>query len=142
VFIGCENGFLYCIDLWSGARIWRYRTAAGIWGTPAVVNDSVFIGDDAGLLHCVSAQTGACQWVCELGAGTWASPTVVDGVVVIGDWAGILHGVDAISGDVIWQRAHKDTYIVSSAAIIDGLIFIGVRDGTVYCLQEAPEEPR
>jgi len=138
VFVGCENGFLYCVDAETGARIWRFRAAAGVWGTPAVVAGRVYIGDDAGLLHCLAASDGAVIWRASLGSGTWASPTVVDGCVVIGDWDGRLHCLSASDGSSIWVRPHAGTYIVSSACIAGNRIYIGVRDGTFYCLEDGP----
>jgi outer membrane protein assembly factor BamB len=138
VYVGCENSFVYCLDAVSGERVWRFRCAAGVWGTPAVVAGRVYIADDAGLLYCLDAEGGALIWRVPLGAGTWASPTVVDGCVVIGDWEGTLHCRASEDGAPVWDRPHAGTYIVSSACIAGDRIYIGVRDGTFYCLEDSP----
>lgn len=138
VFVACENGFLYCVSAATGERIWRFRAGAGMWCTPAVVGGRVYIGDDAGLIHCLQAEDGKLLWRRSIDSGTWASPTVVDDCLVIGDWSGILHCLSATDGSTLWARPHPETYIVSSACIAGGRIYIGVRDGTFYCLEETP----
>jgi outer membrane protein assembly factor BamB len=137
LYVGCENGFVYCLEAASGTRLWRFRAGAGVWGTPAVVDGRLYIADDAGLLHCLDAGSGCPIWRASLGAGTWASPTVVDGCVVIGDWEGTLHCRSCQDGSQLWARPHAGSYIVSSACIVGGRIFIGVRDGSFYCLEDS-----
>ena len=44
------SGFLYCLDVETGKRYWRYDTMAAIWGSPYVVDGKVFLGDEDGEL--------------------------------------------------------------------------------------------
>ncbi|MCH9032920.1 MAG: PQQ-binding-like beta-propeller repeat protein [Planctomycetes bacterium] len=42
------SGFLYCLDLKTGKRHWRYDTFSAIWGSPYVVDGKVLLGDEDG----------------------------------------------------------------------------------------------
>ncbi len=42
------SGFLYCFDVKTGQRHWRYDTFAGVWGSPYVVDGKVYLGDEDG----------------------------------------------------------------------------------------------
>jgi len=45
------SGFLYCLDVKTGQKHWRFDTAAAIWGSPYVVDGKVMIGDEDGEVH-------------------------------------------------------------------------------------------
>jgi outer membrane protein assembly factor BamB len=138
VYIGSENGFVYRIDRKTGALRWRYRAGAGVWATPSVTEGAVFIAGDDGLVHCIDADTGQVRWRSNaVRGGMWGSTTVVDGLVVVGDWSGWLSALDAQTGGLVWQF-ETGSYIVSSACIHGGRIYIGARTGTFYCFGEAP----
>lgn len=42
------SGYLYCLDVKTGKRHWRYDTMAAIWGSPYVVDGKVMLGDEDG----------------------------------------------------------------------------------------------
>ena len=42
------SGYLYCLDLKTGKRHWRYDTFSAIWGSPFVVDGKVLLGDEDG----------------------------------------------------------------------------------------------
>ena len=42
------TGFLYCLDLETGKRHWRYDTFAAVWASPYVVDGKVYLGDEDG----------------------------------------------------------------------------------------------
>jgi len=41
-------GFLYCLDVKTGKRYWRFDTYAGVWGSPYVVDGKVLLGTEDG----------------------------------------------------------------------------------------------
>ncbi len=45
------SGFLYCLELKTGKRLWRYDLASAVWGSPYVVDGKVMIGTEDGDLH-------------------------------------------------------------------------------------------
>ncbi|MCH8966887.1 MAG: PQQ-binding-like beta-propeller repeat protein, partial [Planctomycetes bacterium] len=48
------SGFLYCLDVKTGKRYWRYDTFAAIWGSPYVVDGKVMLGTEDGEVHVLA----------------------------------------------------------------------------------------
>jgi outer membrane protein assembly factor BamB len=44
-------GFLYCFDVNTGQRYWRYNTKGEVWGSPIVVDGKVILGNADGDVH-------------------------------------------------------------------------------------------
>jgi outer membrane protein assembly factor BamB len=44
-------GFLYCLDVETGQRHWKYDLEARVWGSPVVVDGKVMLGNVDGELH-------------------------------------------------------------------------------------------
>ena len=42
------SGFLNCLDLKTGKKLWTYDTLAAVWGSPYVVDGKVYLGDEDG----------------------------------------------------------------------------------------------
>ncbi len=42
------NGYLYCLDVRTGKRHWRFDTLAAVWGSPYVVDGKVMLGTEDG----------------------------------------------------------------------------------------------
>jgi outer membrane protein assembly factor BamB len=75
-----------------------------------------------------------------------ASPTLVDGVMYIGSWNGYEYALDANTGQELWSsylgvsQQKKKCYgsygigIDSTAAVQDGVVYVGGGDGNMYAL--------
>lgn len=42
------SGYLNCLDVKTGKRLWRHDTFAAIWGSPTVIDGKVFLGTEDG----------------------------------------------------------------------------------------------
>lgn len=109
VFIGGQDGALYALDLPSGREIWKASTGGRIRATPAVANDLVIVGSFNGRVYAFDRSTGAERWVHRTEGDTLDSN----------------------------QFGYDRRAIQSSAAIMDGRVFIGFRDGGLYALDLA-----
>jgi outer membrane protein assembly factor BamB len=71
----------------------------------------------------------------------WSSPTIVDDVLVIGDCSGRVRAFDvaqtAMPPTELWQ-VPTGKCIEASAAVWDGTVYIGSRDGYLYALRDVP----
>jgi len=45
------SGFLYCLDVKTGSRHWRFDSFSAIWGSPFVVDGKVMMGTEDGEVH-------------------------------------------------------------------------------------------
>jgi hypothetical protein len=52
VFVGAENGNIYCIDLITGSLHWNYTSEGPVTSSPAVINRKLFLGSSDGKIYC------------------------------------------------------------------------------------------
>ena len=52
VFVGCDNGRLYCLDLPSGRKVWQYALGSAIAASPALGSDRLVIAASSGTVYC------------------------------------------------------------------------------------------
>lgn len=142
VYVGGGDGFLHAVDARSGERRWRFEAGSWVRSSPAVDDGVVYAGDMEGHLYAVDAQTGRERWRFKtVGASldpadfgfdrraVISSPAVVAGRVVFGGRDGFLYAVDAGTGAERWRFDHKVSWVISSPAVDDDLVFTGTSDG-------------
>jgi len=110
---------------------------AGIYGTPAIVGDTVIVTTDGGRLIALDRATGAMKWELRLPGPLWGSPVVVDDVLLVGDCSGFFHALDVTNPDVappeLWS-IELGGCIEATPAVWDGRIYIGTRAGHLFVL--------
>ncbi len=55
VFNADLSGYVHCVDLESGKRLWEHDMLSGVWGSPLAVDGKVFIGNEDGTLTVFKA---------------------------------------------------------------------------------------
>jgi outer membrane protein assembly factor BamB len=97
-------GFVYCVDIETGKRIWRFEDRGQFTGAPYISNGKLFIGQRGGTpyFYCLNAATGEMIWKKRFGH-VWASANGLDGKVYLNSEGGTFYCVDEDTGDVIWQ---------------------------------------
>jgi eukaryotic-like serine/threonine-protein kinase len=156
------TGNIFAVDERTGRQRWQLRTGpalpfnttpAGGWdlwaSSPAVVGSTVLIGAQDGGVYSLDLSTGRQRWRAETGGRVRATPAVTGDLVVVGSWNGRVYGLDLKTGKERWvHRTMGDTLdskkfgfdrraVQSSAAIADGGVYLGSRDGAVYALDAA-----
>jgi outer membrane protein assembly factor BamB len=162
VYFGAGNDGIYCVDAATAAQvIWRFPPKDYTGGllrcgsSPALVKNRLYAGSavdrnrpqDPGetAIFCLDADTGSLHWKQPVPLPCWAGPVVRDGRVyyalgngdVLDDDekkpAGRLICVDAATGEETW---HYDVAngILDKPAVDAEHVYVGCRDGNVYCL--------
>ena len=156
------SGRIFAVDEHSGRVRWQLRTGptlppnttpAGGWdlwaSSPVIVGSAVLIGGGDGIVYCLDLATGRERWRAGTGGRVRATPAVHGNLVVVGSWNGRIYGLNLTTGAERWvHRTIGDTLdskkfgfdrraVQGSAAIADGRVFVGSRDGAVYGLDEA-----
>lgn len=139
------------------APAWTYPTEAPVFGSPAVLADTVYIGSDDGFLYALESATGRLRWRFETGGAVRARPTADAGSVLVPSDDGRLYCLDAASGKSDWITAigvspaprsglGTDDYRYdnfASAAVVNGnTVFVGTLDGEVVALDRATGSER
>jgi outer membrane protein assembly factor BamB len=143
-------GILYAIDAETGAEVWQHETVYALSdSSPSVVEDVIYIGggngdETAGALYAIDAATGEEIWSFETALPIWSSPAVGDGRVFVGGGGidadnGAVYAVDQATGDEVWTFAVDDGTVLTTPAVVDGLVYITTR--SLYALDSENGKP-
>jgi eukaryotic-like serine/threonine-protein kinase len=160
-------GRIFAVDEGSGRLRWSLQTGpalpantspAGGWdlwaSSPVIVGSAIIIGGPDGGVYSLDLATGRQRWRAQINGRVRATPAVHNGFVVVGSWGGRIYALDLRTGSERWvHRTEGDTLdskkfgfdrraVQSSAAIADGSVYVGSRDGAVYALDLATGKRR
>lgn len=114
VYVGSEDGTLYCLHPDDGSVLWSFSTLASIVSTPAYFEGRVFVASRDGYLYALHGFTGDLLYAPIFhGTAVYSSPLVVPDVsiagtptdvlyVALGDPAYELRAYDAKTGAWLW----------------------------------------
>jgi outer membrane protein assembly factor BamB len=129
VFLPTIGSIVYAVSVATGVEEGRFDLGVETYTNLAVVDGTIYVGSIDGALIACDAEDGELIWSQPLSPGinmAWA-PVVADGLVYIGDAEGVVFGVDAATGEMRLRVALR--CLRSSAAIIDGNLYIGSNNG-------------
>jgi outer membrane protein assembly factor BamB len=142
LFIGSGDGNVYALEAASGKLQWKYPTRCRVRSSPAVDAGVVYVGDVVGRLHAIDAETGKRKWVFEIAGAAMnpadfgfdrqaiiSSPSLTPDLVLVGGRDGFLYAVNRESGTEQWRFDHKVSWVISTPAIHDGVVYAGTSDG-------------
>jgi len=132
VYVGAEDGNVYCLNALTGAYIWNYTTG-WVYSSPAVADGRVYVGSSFNKLYCLNATNGTYIWSYTNGNPVYSSPVVADGKVYLGTWDNEIYCLDATTGAHIWSYLTGGE-VASSPAVANGKVYAGSFDRKVYCL--------
>lgn len=144
IYIGTVDASLYRIDALTGTILdeFEYPGLYYIESTPAIFNEHVFFGID-NFFYCVDRFSGIPEWIFPITDEDFlhASAGIADGLVFWGDHDGgemdstvLIHAVDVNTGNEVWNYSIEEAWkgVLSSPAIVDGVMYIGAGDGNLY----------
>lgn len=135
-------------SLSDGQEAWSITTGGAPLGGPAVDGDRVYVGLRTGEVLALEADSGEVAWRFEADARVETSPAVAGGLVIavsedFGDGTATVHAVDAATGEQAWTFSPAGVSVgVSSPAIGDETVFLGMGDGAIHALDLATGEER
>jgi glucose dehydrogenase len=140
VFFGSSDGNLYALDAQTGKKKWAFKTGGIIHSSPALYNGNVYCGSWDTFLYAVDAKTGDLKWkfetdkhpVYHLLEGIQASPTCSAGMVYCGSRDGHFYALDAHSGKLVWKYAADNSWVLTTAAIKDTMVYLGTSDTYLF----------
>ena len=132
VFIGSNDGFLYALDLNTGAKIWRYETGGAVEAAPTVIGGRVVVGASDGWIYALDAEKGTLDWKFETKAKVMGAVTSADeDSLFVGSYDGNLYALEASTGKKRWVY-ETGNYIHGSPAIWKGHVVIGGCDQKLH----------
>ncbi len=140
VYIGSVDENIYCLDAYTGEKLWDYYIYELDACSPAVYDGKVYISNTHDHLYCLDADTGDEIWKFYKGDGvSRPSPAVFGGRVYFAHSRAISSGqdaylycLDADTGDIFWDY-NLGFYELSSPTVSHGKVYIGSEDNKMYC---------
>ncbi len=142
MFVGTENGSLYCLDPYNGSIKWEFQTEGPILASPSYLyypalnhlSNIIFPSRD-GFLYSLS-NDGSLNWEYDLEGASDSTPAISNdlGIYITSDDKG-LHCVDR-EGGRSWRYPIWDDGWCSPSIIDDDRIIIGKSNGEINCLSK------
>jgi outer membrane protein assembly factor BamB len=128
LYVGSADGKLYAIEEESGRERWAFATGGLVRSTPMVANGSVFFGSFDGLIYALDATSGKLRWKYATGAPVNSSAAVLGDTVYIGSRSADFYALRADTGAARWKYFYWLSWVESSAALRDGVLYVGSSD--------------
>jgi outer membrane protein assembly factor BamB/ketosteroid isomerase-like protein len=128
LYLGTHDGHVLALDAETGARRWAFKTKDSVLAAPALAGGKLFVGCYDGRVHALDAATGRELWAYDTHAPVTSTPVPVGDVVVVGSRSYDLLGLDAATGREVWKRYIWYSWIESTAAVRDGVAYLGSSD--------------
>ncbi len=134
VYVGSDDGYLYCIDLNTGKKIWRFYTPGEIRDSPLVVNGMVFCVSTEGFIYALDSGTGKFLWKSPYSnTGKSWKPASDGRRLYITEREKWLFCLDLLTGQEIWKYQFPAEF-TSGPVVQDGIILIAA-GFTLYALK-------
>ena len=140
VYFGSSDGNLYALHALTGKKKWAFRTNGLIHTIPALYNGNIYFGSWDTFLYAVDAKTGRLKWKFETGKqpvyhvleGIEGSATCSDGLVYFGSRDGFFYALDAVNGSVRWKYAANNSWVITTPAVKDNVVYLGTSDTFLF----------
>lgn len=113
----------------AGGVQWSFVTGGPVRSQPVVVGGVLYVGSNDGHIYALDASSGAEVWKFDTGGKVAGSAAVVNGKVIMASESGHVYALNASDGTELWKYAHPRAQIASSAAVMDGIVYIGAGRG-------------
>ena len=132
VYVSCENGFVYCLDLDSGKPVWRFDAESGLASMPGVSEAGVFLGTLDGRVVSISPE-GELNWEVGVGGTVNATPIPEGDRLFFGSSDRHVYCVDAGDGSILWSFEAQGP--IETAPCVDaGQVYAVSYEGDLFAL--------
>ena len=90
VYVGGDDGLVYCYEASNGTLRWTYPTGGPVWSTPAVADGKVYFGSRDDYVYCFNASTTDLIWRYDIGGIVESPLAIAYGRVYVGSYMGSL----------------------------------------------------
>ena len=141
--LGTHDGRVLAVDPARGEKLWEFASGDSVLAAPAVADGRVVFGSFDGHVYALEASTGKLLWKRDTRGAVVSTPAVVGDRVVVGNRSYDLLGLEAPTGEPAWTRYIWFSWVESSAAVRDGVAYVGSSDAAaVYAFDATTGERR
>ena len=124
VYIGADNGKVYCLNAIDGAKIWEFSTDGGVQSSPAIDDGKVYFGSNDNKVYCLDAETGSKEWSFTTGDDVKSSPAVDNNRVYIGSHDRRIYCLYTSNGTEIWNTTTTRDWEHSSPIAVNDIVYM------------------
>lgn len=132
IYISCDNGFLYCLELETGLPVWRFDAGSGMTAMPAVSERGIVVGTVDGRVLHVNPE-GELGWEVEVGGAVLSTPIPWEGRIFFGSSDKHLYCLEESDGSTVWSFAAEGPIEVSPC-IYENQVFGASYEGDLFAL--------
>ena len=142
VTVGSRDGFLYGIDLRTGAQIWRTTHNGGSWIlSTAIEGDNVYSGSgSAYFVQRADLADGHERWRFPTESALFGSLTIAGDIILFNDFSGTLYAVTKADGHEAWRFSLGDRAF-ATPVVSGGLVYASSDESVLFALQTSPTPP-
>ena len=148
LYTGSEEGEIVALDRDTGDFLWNYQLGGeeeserGVYGTPAVADDTLYVGGYDSVFYALSLkeddEEGRLKWRSRsLGGPIVGGPAVAGDLVLVGSSDGSLYAFNTGGEETIrtamWRFPTGDK-VWSTPTLVDGVAYFGSMDHKVYAV--------
>jgi eukaryotic-like serine/threonine-protein kinase len=133
VYIGGQDGNMYCLNVNDGTLKYKYTTGGPIRSSPIVHGGNVIFGSNDYKLYCIDVASGLQRWVIPTDDQIVSSPYALNNFLYVGSYDYNMYCVNILQGKVEW-KFKTGAIIKSSPMIYDNKLYFGSHDKYLYCL--------
>ncbi len=145
VYFGSSDGNLYALDAKTGEKKWAYKTNGIIRSSPALYKGNLYFGSWDSYFYAIDAGSGQLKWKFKTGdqpvyhqmEGIQASATCYDGAVSFGCRDAHFYSLDAETGKLLWKKEMGGSWVLTTAAAKDGILYISTSDSYLFIALDA-----
>jgi outer membrane protein assembly factor BamB len=133
VFFGSSDGNVYALNANTGELKWKFEAKGSIHCSPVLYKNTLYIGSWDANLYAIDIESGKQRWKFETDAkigfkGIESSVTVANDMVYFGARDPFLFALNAETGKLVWKYDAAYSWIISSAVVDNGVVYVGTSD--------------
>ena len=106
---------------------WVVNNKVGIYGSPAVDENSIYFGDDFGVMHCLSLNKGKKIWSYNTLNRIASTPIIYNDYIVFGSCDFYIYCLNKNTGKLIWKFKTNNA-VLGSPIVDNNIVYIGSSD--------------
>ena len=137
---GTDGGVLYALNATTGALAWSWKPFIYLDSSPAVDGGKVYVCTGMETVEALDEDSGASVWCVRIRDTGWnassggyfplhCAPCVDKGILYVGDSNQTVYAMNASNGAFLWSGKVVGGVDRSSAAVADGMVYIGTTVG-------------
>lgn len=128
------SGYVRCISVKDGGRIWSKRFPGKIFSTPAVQGKYLVFGCTDGNVYALNSRNGKTIWKYAAGKSVLGSPVIFNGKVYVGASDGCFRAIDLKSGKGVWTYSDVQGFVECRAFVDKEQVVFGSWGNRLYSL--------